>query len=71
MRIKTLEKKGLRIFRNKTEYIEYKFEKQTQVDDARNEMIIDGDEIKEVEYYKYSETFIQKKCVLTRMRRKH
>jgi len=36
----------------KTEYIEYKFEEKEQVDETRNGMTIDENEIKEVECFK-------------------
>jgi len=55
-----LGEKGLRINRSKTEYIEYKFEKKEQVNKTRSGMTIDGDEIKEVECFKYLGSFGQK-----------
>jgi len=55
-----LEEKGLRINRSKTEYIEYKCEEKEQIDTMRSRIIIDGDEIKEVECFKYLWSFVQK-----------
>jgi len=55
-----LEKKGLSINRNKTEYVEYKFENKEQLDDTRSGMTIDEDEIKEVKSFKSLECFVQK-----------
>ncbi|KAL4126178.1 hypothetical protein QTP88_010404 [Uroleucon formosanum] len=56
-----LEEKGLRIGRNKTEYMEYEFGgKYQEVDGVRTSMAVGGDTIKKVEYFKYLGSVVPK-----------
>lgn len=43
-----------------TEYIEYEFDEREEIDETRSVMTINGDEVSEVENFKYLGCFVQK-----------
>jgi len=43
----------IRINRSKIEYKEYEFDKRKHIDEMRSGMIVEGDEVKKVENFKY------------------
>jgi len=54
------EEKALRINRSKIEYIKFKFDEREFVDESRSGMTVGREKVKEIECFKYLESFLKR-----------